>query len=862
VDPHREVTAMPLQRFNAQPVAREPGLVQGPADLAGVTELRLHGVGGTTPENLLGDVAPELVSGDRIAGFYRTADLPEHESGTRPVPRRHVEAYSWGGLTSRSGFRVLWVLLFPFALANVAGWMCAPVMHRFGPFFWVHRWFVRWAALGVTVNFLLIAAITGMDLISYQCAGTRPCATAMWWPLNRLGQGNALAHPGLRIVLGAVLPVAVIVLLAILTLRSISRYEDVQPPFEGKKEPHRRERSLRSAAQYNVKLDAKRFWDGQRSTVHLGCVHIATALALVGVLIAYTARTTVTGASLVVVRPELWTWTVRLGIATVGLALIVLMIDVSRFVAPALPVVATAVVGLGSWFAIAQPAVATQPSGSLPGMHHAADLTLTVVVGLVVLVFVPSVLGGWRPGRFFVFGPFVALLASVAVINVVMAGAVERIGELLLKPTPIDLTTPTAKGAEAVTPLKLTVYYLLRDSTPYLTLIPVAVVAVFVVLAAVRYWLVGRSRKRREDVRKEYDVVAKPAGEDIWYYSTAVSDQRIRWTRSRKSMNSMDSMNSMVGREWTARVARAQMVARLPRQLDKVLTAMAVLTVTLLVVRWRWPDWLDSHPLPSWLQTAGNWLVAAVPLALLLVLRTGWRSLDSRRHIGVIWDVITFWPRAYHPLAPPCYAERAVPELQRRLLRIHGPRTDGTSGRVVLATHSQGSVIAVAALLQRSGRPPLPSMGKAADDVALVTFGSPLGTLYGWAFPAYFNDKVLTRLVNEDSDVKVAGWVNCYYETDYIGRRVLSPKRNAVDNPLPDPITCWYVYGQPEPKPGRHSGYWSDPSVWAEVDRLSWLPGGGPSPATVGPAQPGPVPAPRHLRTDEELGTEPPASVT
>ena len=34
----------------------------------GLTELRIHGVGGTPPQDLLHDLAPEQVSGDRIAG--------------------------------------------------------------------------------------------------------------------------------------------------------------------------------------------------------------------------------------------------------------------------------------------------------------------------------------------------------------------------------------------------------------------------------------------------------------------------------------------------------------------------------------------------------------------------------------------------------------------------------------------------------------------------------------------------------------------------------------------------------------------------------------------------------------------------
>ena len=41
-------------------------------DCTGATELRVHGVGGTPPDAILGDLAPEQVWGDRIGGFYRT----------------------------------------------------------------------------------------------------------------------------------------------------------------------------------------------------------------------------------------------------------------------------------------------------------------------------------------------------------------------------------------------------------------------------------------------------------------------------------------------------------------------------------------------------------------------------------------------------------------------------------------------------------------------------------------------------------------------------------------------------------------------------------------------------------------------
>jgi hypothetical protein len=214
------------------------------------------------------------------------------------------------------------------------------------------------------------------------------------------------------------------------------------------------------------------------------------------------------------------------------------------------------------------------------------------------------------------------------------------------------------------------------------------------------------------------------------------------------------------------------------------------------------------HELPwgtQWTVTVGTYLAAALPVLVVLLLRRGWTNLASRRRIGVLWDVSTFWPRAYHPLAPPSYAERAVPELQRRLWRLH---TSG--GRVVVCAHSQGTIIAAAALMQPDN---LPDKGL----FSLVTFGSPLRTLYGWAFPAYFGDRVLRGLQS-----RVKDWRNFAYETDYIGGVALDPLiPSKVDAVLPDPDTCWYIYGQPQPLARRHTGYWDDPAMWQTVDEIA-----------------------------------------
>ena len=62
---------MPIPR-HSMALANVPIAQAGQCE--GVTELRVHGVGGSPPDATLGDLAPEQVSGDAIAGFYRSGD--------------------------------------------------------------------------------------------------------------------------------------------------------------------------------------------------------------------------------------------------------------------------------------------------------------------------------------------------------------------------------------------------------------------------------------------------------------------------------------------------------------------------------------------------------------------------------------------------------------------------------------------------------------------------------------------------------------------------------------------------------------------------------------------------------------------
>src|SRR6185437_8322553 len=74
--------------------------------------------------------------------------------------------------------------------------------------------------------------------------------------------------------------------------------------------------------------------------------------------------------------------------------------------------------------------------------------------------------------------------------------------------------------------------------------------------------------------------------------------------------------------------------------------------------------------------TAVTLVVVAVAAGLVALMRQAYSDPAKRKTIGMVWDVGTFWPRAVHPLAPPCYAERAVPEVVDRIRLLTGHLTE------------------------------------------------------------------------------------------------------------------------------------------------------------------------------------------
>jgi hypothetical protein len=201
---------------------------------------------------------------------------------------------------------------------------------------------------------------------------------------------------------------------------------------------------------------------------------------------------------------------------------------------------------------------------------------------------------------------------------------------------------------------------------------------------------------------------------------------------------------------------------------------------------------------------------------------------EARRGTGVIWDVVMFWPRWFHPLAPPAYGPHAVKRLEKEVHRRQHPDDDGQNRLpLILASHSQGTVIATisVALRAQAYRTGTKSFDlhrpEALDRLGLLTYGCPVDHLYNTYFPSAGFTAVAAAIANgldvySGSEPLTGRWANLHRPTDPIGGPLLSyidvgindptTERNRYDSRPPVP-----KHGEPTPPPERfyriHSMY-------------------------------------------------------
>lgn len=770
-------------------MSRHPG--PKPADARALAlELLVHGVGGATPEGMLGDPRTVRVAGDDTAGLYRRtvdahAELHPGAHRDAPVP----EAYTWCNLTSGNGSRAMWLLLLPFMVANLAHWMRPPTgregLNR------AYDVLVRLIAL--TLTLLLVAAVceVAMDLVGWQCAGSVSCARGKYWlGFAAAHHGGWWSEPGRRLALTALVPGGLTGLLWWLSHRTWYAYESQRPATGNRPRPG------------GPALAMPGFWYGRRLVARLRSAHTAAG-----------ALTAATALLVPALRHDHERGHGALGVTGWALAGLIAVLAVatvtetcragrSETEADDATDHHTAHLLLGGGPAVLV-AVAVYAGWHRPGWTSAgrlpADATFTALTllqgALIAALAVTAALMHRAAGKAApeiphqsagsaaeepladghaghavlrgLGGPAVALLAC-ALSGVLTGGISQRIADWLDRGA-----TPGEDGGPLWGPPALLTWQ--ASVIPVLLVVLVGVVAV----GAWRVW--------RERLAVEEEVAGMYPHETPHRART----RQIAGAIARAGLTDSVALlvavvcagafllgGAAVGGAWTGGAGPGEAAKGTPGPL---------------------PDLAGAA------QSLGSWLVGAGVVALLTLGRRAYRDASARRTVGILWDVGTFWPRAAHPFAPPCYAERAVPDLTWRMATW----TARTGGRIILSGHSQGTVLAAAAVWQLD-----PATRRR---VALLTYGCPLERLYGRWFPAYFGPPQLRSLHRE-----LSAWRNLWRRTDPIGGPVRVGEGPVVDRgPLKDPVAYGRTPQHPLPEPVLgHSAFQADPAFAAERNAL------------------------------------------
>ncbi|WP_255947547.1 hypothetical protein [Streptomyces odontomachi] len=741
-------------------------------------ELLVHGVGGTTPEEMLGDPRTVRVTGDETAAVFRREDdvdaerRPGDSGGDRdtPIP----EAYVWSNLTSGNGSRALWLLLLPFMVINLAHWM-RPSVRRRGRTVQAYGLLVRFTGLTLTVVLVAAACEVALDLAAWQCAGTRACAQDHTW-LHFLSpgifHGGWWTQPGRRLALAAVVPAALIALLWYLSHRTWSTYESAPPlPQRSETEEH-----------VPTVLGSPGFWYGRRLVARLRAAHTAAGLltvaAAVGTSAARYDRAPGGPGTLDVLGRVLD------GLLVAGALLVVWVVGrrgrserrldhtLDRTLVRGLPLAALGLLVLTLVYAgWSRPD--WHSSGRLPGDATFGGIALVQGLLVVALAVVAHAMHrGSPPGTHAVLrglgGPAVAMLAC-ALGGVMTGGVAQRVADWV-----DGAGTPGAGGTIWGPPVLL---------TWQASVLP----PLLVVVAGLAGWLALRSMldTRRGLARVRADYADEPEDPARTHRIAATRARATLTDRAPLAVGIVSAVTLLLG---AGALAGAWATGKVPSEAARTMHPL-----------------VDGAAQVS--QALGSWLIGFGFILFVTWGRRAYKDVSARRTIGILWDVGTFWPRAAHPFAPPCYAERAVPDLTWRIATW----TQDTGGRLVISGHSQGSVLAASAAWQL--RPAL------RGRVALLTYGSPLERLYGRWFPAHFGPDALSSLHRE-----VVCWRNLHRATDPIGGPVLlpGPPRPEVDAPpFKDPLGYGRTGLHPLPAPILgHSEYQADPAFVVERGQL------------------------------------------
>lgn len=276
------------------------------------------------------------------------------------------------------------------------------------------------------------------------------------------------------------------------------------------------------------------------------------------------------------------------------------------------------------------------------------------------------------------------------------------------------------------------------------------------------------------------------------------------------------------------------------RRLHIAVLVPGLMTISLLLILFDYDLVARNAERANALLEVSVWLTVGIFVALAFVVRDHYRGGATRNALGGIWDIITFWPRFYHPFAPPSYAVRAVPEIAGRIGQL--TRTDLASPRVATKVDELAKALSMnykelaALIASRTGGPSVlasqvaEALGDLASELApgnaqiahnmlelapalqpkrlvlsahsqgvpttiaalslvsdpeslkrtaLLTYGSPTGMLYARFFPDYFDSEELTAVAQSirTSEGNVR-WSNLWRLGDWTGGYAVGPRKD------------------------------------------------------------------------------------
>ncbi|WP_190022722.1 hypothetical protein [Streptomyces hiroshimensis] len=755
-------------------------------------EIRVHGVSGTPPADVLQIAELRPVGGDDTARFLRRSEPP-----VEPPVR---EAFHWGNMTSGSVSKALWLLLAPFGVLNLARYTLPMLVRTPGDPRTEERRGARRTAdavlrlLGLVLTLLLTAAVAfvAIDLIAFQCGNDMLCTSGnSWLPLS----SKQPTSWSWRLPLGAAAPAALIWLLV-----RFGRQVYVYPPPTAAK-PEEWPDGVGALAQ-------KPFWATSPRAPMLRLFHTTAAVALLAMLVAYASVKPVAGLRTAEGWEDDALWAMFGFAAVVGLLCVVLTAvgyhprgeklkydptgrDAIEIPMPCLILrrsmwaALLAVMVLAVFFG---PHATRQATGKEPanlaGFEWAfnalylacAVLLLALLVTTCLLRGVISTQGLVKGQRPMWGGLACPVLASFAVLLATgfTAGAAIQTARLLGSLVQPEETPPDDE------PL------LVLPTVFHVTALLWALVVAAAVVSGICVWCFrpGWVRNLRDRVREDYPGTSP----------TELPDRTV------------------------ARIAEAWRLAAVKYRLPTVLLVIALTGLvcallqgysaceSLVLGKDRGFTWIKDALYHRVLlgvkffglaDDVGAWALTGLAAGLVFLGMRAFRSPQWRRGVGVLWDLLAFWPRLAHPIVPPPYGGRAVLSLTRR---IQDKTAEGRT--VVLSGHSQGSLICAAAVLQTAA---LRSAGKprALDRLALLTHGSQLTWAYARLFPAYAGYPVL-----RDVYEKLGGrWRNLHRWSDYLGGPVLA--RPATGRVRPE-LGAWTALDGAEvmPKPSDKGDLW------------------------------------------------------